>query len=68
MLFMLMFPLLLFKIDSSETFSMGSSPHITPPSQCDLSYTILDGEAARVQLKEMDRVKNKKLLTYIIDG
>ena len=47
---------------------MGSSPHITPSSQCDLSYTILDGEAARVQLKEMDRVKNKKLLTYIIDG
>ena len=39
-----------------------------PPSQYDLSYTILDGEAARVQLKEMDRVKNKKLLTYIIDG
>ena len=67
MLFMLMIPLLLFKIGSSETFSMGSSPHIHP-SQYDLSYTILDGGAARVQLKEMDRVKNKKLLTYIIDG
>ena len=49
-------------------FLNGAQPSYTPPSQYVLSYTILDGEAARVQLKEMDRVENKKLLTHIIDG
>ena len=43
-------------------------PSYSAPSRYVLSHTIMNGEAARVQIEEMDRLKPRKRLTLLIDG
>ena len=43
-------------------------PSYTAPSRYVLSHTIMDGEAARVQIEEVEWVKQRKRLTLLIDG
>jgi len=43
-------------------------PLYTSPSLYVISHSIMDSEAARVHLEELDRVKESKKLTYLIDG
>jgi hypothetical protein len=43
-------------------------PLYTPPSHYVLSHSILDSEAAWVQLEEMAYMKDWKRLTLLIDG
>ena len=43
-------------------------PSYLAPSRYVLSHTIMDGEAARVQIEEVDRIKQRKRLMLLIDG
>lgn len=43
-------------------------PSYSAPSRYILSHSIMDGESARVQIEEVDRVKPRKRLTLLIDG
>ena len=43
-------------------------PLYTAPSHYVLSHNLLNSEAARVKLEEIDRLKGRKLLTLLLDG
>jgi len=43
-------------------------PLYTSPSRYVISHSIMDSEAARVRLEELEHVKKSKKLTYLIDG
>jgi len=43
-------------------------PSYLAPSRYVLSHTIMDGEAARVQIEEVDWIKQRKRLMLLIDG
>jgi len=43
-------------------------PSYTAPTCYVLSHGLLDSEAARVKLEEVDRLKGRRLLTLLLDG
>ena len=51
-----------------QDFLRDLRPLYTAPSRYVISHSILDSEAARVRLEELERLKNRSKLTYLIDG
>ncbi|KAG1807686.1 uncharacterized protein BJ212DRAFT_1303393 [Suillus subaureus] len=43
-------------------------PSYTTPTRYVLSHSLLNSEAARVKLEEVDRLKGRRLLTLLLDG